>query len=312
MILTCNSPVLLCASRGIAQQKNRARNLRTGDRGLVVEEDMIEIPAYYRRKRIFQTMRYKVRRYDQSAGAATDRDKEPPFERIEGPSSTVWQRSRYNRRDDSWIAEREAPGESGMRKQAAVWLLMFFAVLSGAGSLRAQKLSTHWEELTGPDFRDAIAQSKGTCLLPFGILEKHGAHLPLGTDLLDVRYAALHAAAEEFAVVFPEYYFGQIAEAKHEPGTVAYSREMQLALLEETTAEMARNGCKKVIIVNGHGGNESLLPFFAQTQLDKPHDYVVYVFDSRTPSSGGPAKKTSIDMHAAESETALRFLLRPH
>lgn len=150
------------------------------------------------------------------------------------------------------------------------------------------KLSAQWEELTASDFREGIRRSQGTCLLPFGILEKHGPHLPLGTDLLDVRYAALHAAEQEYAVVFPEYYFGQIAEAKHEPGTMAYSRQMQLALLQETTDEMARNGCKKVLIVNGHGGNDSLLPFFAQTQLDKPHDYVVYVFDERTPQHGGP------------------------
>src|SRR5436853_2031832 len=139
------------------------------------------------------------------------------------------------------------------------------------------KLSVHWEELTAEDFVQGIRQSGGTCLLPFGILEKHGPHLPLGTDLLDVRHATLAAAGQEYAVVFPEYYFGQIFEARHEPGTVAYSRGMQLNLLQETTDEMARNGCKKVIIVNGHGGNNSLLPFFAQTQLEAPHDYVVYV-----------------------------------
>jgi len=124
------------------------------------------------------------------------------------------------------------------------------------------KLSVHWEELTASDFREGIHRSAGVCLLPFGILEKHGPHLPLGTDLLDVRYAALHAAEQEYAVVFPEYYFGQIAEAKHEPGTMAFSRSMQMALLQETTDEMARNGCKKILIVNGHGGNSSLLPFF--------------------------------------------------
>ncbi len=173
------------------------------------------------------------------------------------------------------------------------------------------KLSVHWEELTASDFREGIQRAQGTCLLPFGILEKHGPHLPLGTDLLDVRYASLHAAEQEYAVVFPEYYFGQIAEARHEPGTIAYSRSMQLALLQETTDEMARNGCKKILIVNGHGGNESLLPYFAQTQLDKPHDYVVYVFDERTPDKGGPAKKTKIDMHAGESETSKMMISRP-
>jgi len=173
------------------------------------------------------------------------------------------------------------------------------------------KLSVHWEELTAADFRSAIDQSKGTCLLPFGILEKHGAHLPLGTDLLKVRYAALHAAEQEYAVVFPEYYFGQIFEARHEPGTIAYSTHLQLELLQETTDEMARNGCKKVIIVNGHGGNENLLPFFAQTQLEKPHDYVVYVLGIVEPPSGGPPKKTSIDMHAGESETSKMLIARP-
>jgi len=196
-------------------------------------------------------------------------------------------------------------------------LLLLGAVLSPAQPAPAQtttpqaKLSAHWEELTGADFVEAIKRSRGTCVLPFGILEKHGPHLPLGTDLLDVRYAALHAAAKEYTVVFPEYYFGQIFEARHEPGTIAYSRDLQLALLQETTDEMARNGCKKVLIVNGHGGNGSLLPYFAQSQLAKPHDYVVYVYSQSTPRSGGPKKKTSIDEHAGESETSKMMISHP-
>src|SRR5580704_17332441 len=191
-----------------------------------------------------------------------------------------------------------------IRKMAVAAIACAGLAAGVASPARAQgKLSTHWEELTADDFNHAIAQAKGTCILPFGILEKHGPQLPIGTDLLDVRYAVEQAAQQEYAVVFPAYYFGQIAEAKHEPGTIAYSREIQLKLLQETTDEMARNGCKKIIIVNGHGGNESLLPYFAQTQLNAPHDYVVYVFDERTPQSGGPAKKTTgVDYHAGENE----------
>lgn len=198
----------------------------------------------------------------------------------------------------------------------AAALLAVAAVVSAGKAARAQiasspKLSVQWEELTAPDFVAAIERSQGTCLLPFGIMEKHGPHMPIGTDLINVRYAALHAAEQQYAVVFPEYYFGQISEARHEPGTVAYSRDMQLALLQETTDEMARNGCKKILIVNGHGGNESLLPYFGQSQLDKPHDYVVYLYDERTPPSGGPQKKTSNDMHAGESETSKMMVVRP-
>jgi creatinine amidohydrolase len=135
--------------------------------------------------------------------------------------------------------------------------------------------------------------------------------MPIGSDLLNARYAALHAAEQQYAVVFPEYYFGQISEARHEPGTIAYNRDLQLALLQATTDEMARNGCKKILVVNGHGGNSSLLPYFAQSQLDKPHDYVVYLFDQRTPATGGPKKKTSIDAHAGESETSKMMIVRP-
>ena len=187
-------------------------------------------------------------------------------------------------------------------------MIVFCATLAWPQS----HLSARWEELTAADFRAAIGQSKGTCLLPFGILEKHGAHLPLGTDLLKVRYAVLQAAEREYAVVFPEYYFGQIFEAKHEPGTIAYSTHLQLELLQETTDEMARNGCKKIIIVNGHGGNENLLPFFAQTQLEKQHDYVVYVLPVLEAPPGGPPKKSSgLDMHGGESETSKMLIARP-
>jgi creatinine amidohydrolase len=192
-------------------------------------------------------------------------------------------------------------------------LIAAFLVLLGMTPASGQsKLSVKWEELTAEDFRTAIQQAKGTCLLPFGILEKHGPHLPLGTDLLNVRYAALHAAEQEFAVVFPEYYFGQIFEAKNQPGTVAYSMELQLKLLQETTDEMARNGCKKVIIVNGHGGNEHLLPYFGQAQMASPKDYVVYVLDGERSRPGGPAKKsTGIDYHAGENETSNTLYTHP-
>ena len=173
-------------------------------------------------------------------------------------------------------------------------------------------LSANWEELTGPDFVQAIHQSQGVCVLPFGIIEKHGPHLPLATDLLDVRFAVFNAVKQQYAVVFPEYYFGQIFEAQSQPGTVAYSLSTQLTLLQETVKEMARNGCKKILVVNGHGGNESLLPLFAQSQLATPRDYVVYVFGLPHDNvPGRPAMKTQLDMHAGESETSHMLVARP-
>ena len=86
-----------------------------------------------------------------------------------------------------------------------------------------------------------------------------------------------------------------------------------LPMLSFPAIEMARNGCKKVIIVNGHGGNEHLLPFFAQAQLAKPHDYVVYVQPIvDAPDAGPPPRKTTgIDWHAGEIETSKELVVRP-
>ena len=196
-----------------------------------------------------------------------------------------------------------------MRRLVALLLLVGSPL---AWNQQTSKLSAKWEELTGPDFIQAIHQSQGVCVLPFGIIEKHGAHLPLGTDLINVRFAVEHAVEQEYAVIFPAYYFGQIAEARQQPGTVSYDKNMQLNLLQATTDEMSRNGCKKIIIVNGHGGNLSFLPYFAQSQLDKPHDYVVYVYWwSKGQKAGGPKVEDKLDMHGGESETSNTLVSRP-
>ena len=179
----------------------------------------------------------------------------------------------------------------------------------------AQSPSAKWEELTALDFVQALQASKGTCALPFGIIEKHGPSGPLGTDLINVRYTTALAAKQEYTIIFPEYYFGQIAEARHQPGTVAYSAQLQLQLLQETVAEMARNGCRKVMIINGHGGNNALLQYFTQVQLDSPRDYVVYTVNGLSAGSSVPAaarpSRPGVDGHAGEGEISNVMASRP-
>lgn len=188
---------------------------------------------------------------------------------------------------------------------------VLLCLLALSVSALAQSLSTQWEELTAGDFVQALQRAQNVCVLPFGVIEKHGPHLPLGNDLINVRYVSLHGAAEEYAIVFPPYFFGQIFEAKHQPGTIAYSARLQLELLQETTDEMGRNGCKKILIVNGHGGNNNLLPFFAQSQLQSAKDYVVYVYARAIYPSERPPLVSETDSHAGESETSHTLISRP-
>jgi creatinine amidohydrolase len=199
-----------------------------------------------------------------------------------------------------------------MKSRRNICVLALLVLIFAGRAVSQSGLSSKWEELTAPNFVQAIHQSQGVCVLPFGIIEKHGPHLPLGTDLLDVRFSVMNAVKQEYAVVFPEYYFGQIFEARQQPGTLAYSLSTQLTLLQETVNEMARNGCKKIVIVNGHGGNQSLLPLFGQAQLASERDYVVYVFGLPNENAPGrPALKTPYDMHAGEVETSNMLIARP-
>jgi creatinine amidohydrolase len=176
-------------------------------------------------------------------------------------------------------------------------------------------LPVRYEELTALEFIQAVQKSSSVALIPMGILEKHGPHLPLGTDLLDVREVSLRAAAQEYCLVYPPYYFGQIFEAKHQPGTIAYSQELIWQMLQETCDELARNGIRKMILVNGHGGNNSFIRYFCQAQLAKKRDYAVFIFDPigdpDTEAKIKAMRKTTLDGHAGEEETSTIMVHRP-
>jgi len=184
-------------------------------------------------------------------------------------------------------------------------------------SLWAQELPTRWDELTASDWNAALEKSNYTCILPIGILEKHGPHGPLGSDLIKVREWSARATQREYAVVFPDYFYGQINEAKQQYGTFSLPSGLAMQLLEATCQEMGRNGFKKIIIVNGHGGNPQMIRYFIQNQLEKKRDYVVYFFDPKTPKEVAEKaakmrkSEASYDMHGGENETSSLLYLRP-
>jgi creatinine amidohydrolase len=194
------------------------------------------------------------------------------------------------------------------------------ALLLTAGLARvtgAQDLPARWDELTASDWPKALEKSAYTAILPIGVLEKHGPHAPIGSDLIHVREWAARATKREYAVVFPDYFYGQIYEARHQPGTFALPSRLIWELLDATCDEIARNGFKKIVLVNGHGGNPNFLRFFVQSQLERKRDYVVYFWDPASdPVLTEKVNKTrksdpAGDQHAGERETSTLLYLRP-
>ena len=139
-----------------------------------------------------------------------------------------------------------------------------------------------WEKLREEEFEEAINQSGGLCVLPMGCLEKHGQHLPVGTDYLETMSIVETALEIEDAVLFPSCsWLGEVScfhacknpEEKRLRGCVGLKQDTILELLCELCDEIGRNGFRKILIVNGHGGNTALLRHFLRCQSYEAKNY---------------------------------------
>jgi len=169
-----------------------------------------------------------------------------------------------------------------------------------------------WERMTAPEFVKAVGTTKGVCIIPLGSLEKHGDHLPMGTDNFLIHRKAVLASKIEPVVVFPTVMFTENCEAKNNPGAIAVAPNIYSQLLESLCDEVARNGFKKIILASGHGGNRFFLRFFVQTILGKGKDYVVYLREELIdPDVKEKTLETAFDFHAGENETSQMLYLHP-
>lgn len=173
----------------------------------------------------------------------------------------------------------------------------------------------NWQELTGDEFPQAVQQAQGVCLVPLSVIERHGHHLPTGTDMFIGRELCQRAAALEPVIVFPDVIFTQIMEARHVPGTIALEADLIMRLLDNLCREIARNGLKKIVLVSAHGGNHHFVRYFAQAQLESTRDYVVYVVDQHAADEGEESLaggwETVVDGHGGEQETSEMLAIRP-
>lgn len=115
------------------------------------------------------------------------------------------------------------------------------------GSIRA-------DEVTSPEFA-RLAESGALFILPFGSLEEHGSHLPLGTDMMQADEVARRVAAEFGAVLLPSVGYGECRSTRNFPGTLSLSFETVMMLAYDVATELARNGASKLLVITGHAGS---------------------------------------------------------
>ena len=101
-------------------------------------------------------------------------------------------------------------------------------------------METRWLYTTSENFTALRDASADTCIIPMGCVEKHGLHLPLGTDMLQASYIAYQASQLETVCVFPDFAFGDVPEnyPGFFPGSIMLPLETEMLLLEQLGATL--------------------------------------------------------------------------
>jgi creatinine amidohydrolase len=171
-------------------------------------------------------------------------------------------------------------------------------------------------ELRAPDVATKLSE-RSILVLPIGATEQHGPHLPFNTDSVVAEAVAEATVAEVGADVdawlVPPLELTKSNEHAWSAGTFWLSARTLLSVLEDIGRCVAATPARKLVFLNGHGGNSSLLntacrelrlQFGLQTFLAHP---------SLPPDHGGssPEEELGMGIHGGLDETSLMLHLRP-
>lgn len=107
------------------------------------------------------------------------------------------------------------------------------------------------------------------CVLPMGSVEQH-AQLSLATDALLAERVAIEAAEPLGVPVFPPLCYGHTPSFAAYPGTVTLTLNTYLSLVRDLLCSLHRQGFKRVVIVNGHGGNAPAAALVRELMAELP------------------------------------------
>ena len=171
-----------------------------------------------------------------------------------------------------------------------------------------------WGELTWKEAEERMRQVD-VALLPVGAIEQHGPHLPLDTDAYDADYLArrvAQACSHPRPLVLPLIPYGVSYHHEDFKGTVSIDNETLTRLVYDIGISAARNGVKKLVIINGHGGNAPAINHAAQMINRDAHIFVCVDTGETSDLDIYRIIETPNDVHAGEIETSTSLAVRPH
>ena len=191
--------------------------------------------------------------------------------------------------------------------------------LSVAGTLEAMASTTsrRLEDLSGPEITERITESS-VIVQPIGAVEQHGPHLPLAVDHVIAHEAAAALVAEHGDAcdlwLLPTLSVSKSNEHAWSPGTLWLSAETLLAVLRDIGRSVAATRAQRLVFLNGHGGNSSLLNVACREVRLQYGLMTFLVHPFVPPDQGGASPQAELGMgiHGGHRETSVFMHLRPH
>ena len=176
-------------------------------------------------------------------------------------------------------------------------------------------------ELSGDAVQSTLT-SESVIVLPTGSIEHHGPHLPLNTDALLAESLAVAAVEQGVAAgldlwLLPTLTYTKSDEHHWAPGTMWLSYDTLMSTLVDLGRSVAATPARKLVFLNGHGGNSALLQV-AVRELRRRFGLVTFAMPAGiqragtgAPDGSGGADEMGFGIHAGHGETSMVLHVRP-
>ena len=119
-----------------------------------------------------------------------------------------------------------------------------------------------YEDLKGTEISSVLSESS-IILLPVGAIEQHGPHLPMSVDRViaeETAKAIVDQCGDDLDIwLLPTLSISKSNEHNWSEGTISLRYETLMAVLQDIGESLSKTSAKKLVLLNGHGGNTTLL-----------------------------------------------------
>lgn len=185
----------------------------------------------------------------------------------------------------------------------------------GRGQRAEGGKTPHWHEMWRHELLEALEHDP-VVIIPSGSVEQHGPHCPMDVDISHTQALAVETARaiDDFPVIVaPPLWIGLTHYNMGEVGTITLSVETYIAYVSDVCRSIHANGFKRMILLNGHGGNRAINQVISTKLAEEDIWVLAITYWDMSQSILEDEAETDFGFigHGGEWETSLQFYLRP-